>query len=555
MRKFKRALSSVLAFVMVFSMMTVINVYNIFAADLTGKPTVETSLDGLKKTTTWDLTFWAGQSSNKSLTDGYALSTGLYIVNDPAAGSNFNKANPSYMAFKHDSTKDNSQTAHLYIPVTENSTGGTLTLTMSGKNVERYLNLADQKINYDNTTPQSVEYTSENFTTVSKETGKFIELTNSTGEVRISEIKLEEDLPPATPSLILNVTEAEVPVGGEFQLIATKSLIDEEVIWSKNEDGSANINVDTNGKVTVTKEAKAGETAEITAKASTYTAKATITVRDAINKTWDFNDESWQNFTFEGSAESATSKVNDDLTVGFAAAASGITIKAEKGHLNLGATGNCYFEYTAPGKGTLVYSVINSGITKKSDQESEVSKEGARTLKINGESQGYTSTGEYNYYTQIVSLEKNETYRVQGDSNGFNLAALQFVEDVATVTEPGTGIIQKTKDLGTNLEKTMPSSNVGVYSAGDGNYYAVSVIPSADITKYSQVKQKSGYKQEVASSDTVYTKVDIDGEKTAEDFGGESGDYVYASKIEGATGVGADILVKAITSVLVPVAE
>ncbi len=594
MRKFKRALSSVLAFVMVISIVTVMNVVNVFAEDVkasssptaakstvedyvewtqwnvgtsdisAGEPDiggkVETNLEsvptlsfvgytqknsgGNKDTSvTAPHKTYTTTDTNTAIKTSNASAKGIAISNAYAAGKGFSSYN-LILTINSNAKADNENLKITLCNGTQYDKNNVIIETT--ENLNRQESIPGQ-VTFTGLTAENI------YITVGAGT--------ATGnQANIYSITL--DYISSEPSVKLNTNAETIAINDSIDLEATVANIPdvESATWTV-ESGNNVVDITPSGNkctVKVKSTATAEQTATIKATAGAYSDTATITVRDAINKTWDFSDVSWQGFSLAGDPNSPASTVNDDLTVGFVdkAATNKIINTTDDGRLNLGTSGSCYFEYTAPGNGTLVYSIINSGITKD-DQHPEVSKEGARTLKINNSEEGqpYTSTGEFNYYTQIVSLKKNETYRVQGGSNGFHLAALQFVEEVATVTEPETGIIQKTNDLGQNIEKTMPSSNVGVYYAGEGNYYAVSVIPGNDIEKYSQVKQKSGYQQEVASSDTVYTKVDIDGEKTAVDFGGKSSDYVYASKIEGATGVGADILVKAITSVLVPVAE
>lgn len=175
-KSFKRLLSSVLAFIMTFTCLTVANVSSVLAATLDG--TIGTySAD----TATWDFTTNMPTSSNVSITDADVFN-GIVCIASGKSNFNTNK----YL-------KVNDGTIFA-VPVTEGQ--NKITLTTSNSNSSRKLSLAQNGTAIGTaqaiaSTGLEFSFTSSNLTVID---GKnYIEFIGSGGEAKLTKIQLTGD--------------------------------------------------------------------------------------------------------------------------------------------------------------------------------------------------------------------------------------------------------------------------------------------------------------------------------------------------------------------------
>ena len=179
------------------------------------------------------------------------------------------------------------------------------------------------------------------------------------------------------------------------------------------------------------------------------TPEAAVVAAGDNDKTWNFayaeGSEWWTDATtakaFELSTADASTFTNDGLTFGTVAKVgansdgSAKTIKADKTFLNLGASSSCYVEYKAPVNGTLKVTICTTKDidgTTNTPRTVLVSKNGGEAETVTYAPTGYVANTpvEYEY-----TLAANDTLRVKGGTNGYNLLGLQFTEGAA-VADP-----------------------------------------------------------------------------------------------------------------------
>lgn len=519
MRKFKRALSSVLVFVMVLSLVTVMNISNVFAS---------ITIDAINTySETHSFTF-GGETittlDNKQTY--YALNNGLYYY----SGGNSNTGTIS---------EDSKESGYTKAYVGANGDSGKCALVFkagaagklyvkakaskSGCNVGIYTKGGESTIT-ESAIPISTDLTTTSKYNIAKDSVVYI-TSRSGGSVSIYEIVYEVS---SDPEISFADEEVKVAAGSTYQLtLNTANLDDAEISYAA--EGASTISVDpTSGLVTVDESAKAGETSTITATASLsgseYKATCKITVFEYSKMTeakkWDFSTNSIK----AGDLENGLYAMADMILSG-----SG-SDKYVAGSVNGAKNGNevtgsaMRFNVAVDGKVKVEFRLGNPD-----PKDGYFSKVGETALE-----DIWHESAMYDRGTKEFDVKAGNVYFFYGTGTKVGFYSITFIPTV----------IQ-------NADTT--SNKAGVYYAGEGKYYAVSVIDGGtDLSKYESLSQKINDNElEKNGTTVIYEGIKVDAQDyKAESFGGKAGDYVYATQITDANDFAAIDKLKAIKTVL-----
>ena len=476
-----------------------------FATDYTSSTltglsySVETN--GTTKTTTWE---FAGNSDKTAINAGDTLEGILVTGTGTKSFSTDNKFSVSKdMGFS--------------VPVDENSQGGTIAITATGSNADRYL-ILNYEDGGDNSGKKIVPYTKAentlNFTT-SDISEDYLKFTNNPkgGDYKISKIVLTETVGVATTSEY-TVSVKDV-FSGEAISGFTVKLGEETVSPSA-------------GKYTFT-----------------------------TGNTYVFSADGYESKDVAVTAATASSFVveltpvaADISEAGTYSLIDGVTAENDKDTVAAG------FVYA----GHLTEANTGTGSMKRKNDNGvysiEIQKKGGSSIK-------FTTTETFEVTVPFTSTSgTNESDLAIKNASGADVSdvvthkgsTISEASNVTVTLEPGTyyiyspGNSDSTKGRGARLysvtfaavsDITIQNANSTEYASAvsyDGKYYAVAVISAddADDTTKSTVVLAAGG-QELATTGTVYSAVEFDQEYTAESFGGAAGDYLYAAEV---TGVG-----------------
>lgn len=495
MKKLKRVLSSILAFVMVFSMITVMNVSNVFAGELTGLTTVSNAAEAVFGTTiqaaqdAYD-TVWMPKNKDDTGVDD----NNIKIEASSAAGAGtksngtmFGNANLNYSTGLKDAT----------ITITPKK-AGRIVLDFAGGGSKHPVSVTHgtDTCTVGNTGADSNGIQAY-FDVEAEDTVSYVFQKTDGKNFYTYAVGFVAD--PDKSLLLLDSKELNLYAGDEAKITATVANVDSPNITFKSDNEK--VHVTNEGAVTVDSDATGTATITATESTKNLTAECNVTILSVTNesKVWKFDKDVKAGDLENGLSANVDMKYtegegyNSFVQGSENAVASGNEVTGSAFKIRTAVDGKLIVRYKANANKTVHISKV-SGDTL----EDVLSKD--------------TPAG---YEAVSVNLEKGNTYYIYALSGTkICVNSIEFIKDADPIIQEGD------------------TSKVAVYDATKGTFYAISVVPQAEAAKHDSVAKQAG-ENIFDSSNTVYTSVQIGGNTyTAEQLGGSKGDYVHATKID-----------------------
>ncbi|MCD7778429.1 MAG: hypothetical protein LUH47_08000 [Clostridiales bacterium] len=505
-KKFKRALSSILAFVMVISVLTVMNVSNVFAASYTYKPssassydkdaTIYTVTDVLTITAAGDLKGECIDADN----DEYVLYTTNSGTNEGYTEGTDSNGKSLRVALAMTPEEDGELTVQCKV----GSTGSSKTVDICTYDSE---NTVYKVVNTH--TAEGDDYYD---LTVDAAAGTTYYFEGSGTNSYIYSVSFTS----ATTSISLDVDDSiELAPGATQDVNATIKYDDtgllsaDDIVWTSN---NTNVTVSpaagASTTITVSSEATDGEEATITATLDELEASITVTVNSGAAKSVSSAIGAAGLVTNLSADYSSSIPVDTVFSNYFTTGGAAITIKTSGGNtfLELAKNSGSTVKFTT----TKAFDVVVKFASTGSDKDSSINiKNSSGTAVADAQTVNGTTPITYTF----ASLPAGEYYIYNpGTDRATRLLEVSFYDPAAVDYDA----------------KTITVGDTIYYISGLDSTYSESDVLAADSCKLTGVDSESG------SISYVYTGVEVnEKEYAASDFGYS---YVYGFEVLNATG-------------------